>query len=619
MATENLEINIGANTQDLQNGLNQATQSVTNFGNALKSASKPTADATQSLVNLSRIAQDAPYGFQGIANNLNPMLESFQRLQKETGSTGEAIKAMIGGLAGPAGLGLALGVASSLLVKFGDKLFESSKVMDTWAKTLADTNKEIKDAINYTSNQVNSMTSLIAIATDYTKSENLRARALKEIKETLSSVNKEEAQKLTTQSALISGAYAYIEALKAQQLQEVSGKKIAELTIQIAQDRSKLASISDRGIHPLEMLGITDSEKQTIQKRIWEADTLLRQLEDINSKATEAVLNNPFSKMGTQKTEAPKKNKEQTEVQNIVENLRETERTLDYELSKGMIKELPEGKNKKSYYTEKIDAISDSIKKLAGLTSTEAKKALGELETELSKVKLEESIVRGERFGKDVAKAMSERTISPENLQKGIKHAEDAGAKDRYEQDQKRIKLLDTQLKEAQKQAESFAKTLSGSLTNGIMGMWDAMERGENVMDAFGNFLKDMVKQLAAMVIQAILFKAIMSALGYGGGGGGTVGGDFGGGVTTMLGGLMGFAADGGVVTSPTMALVGEGGQSEAIMPLNKLGNMMNSTFNAGAMSGQGGGGNGQFVLKGNDLVLALNRSNYSLNLRRGA
>ena len=66
--------------------------------------------------------------------------------------------------------------------------------------------------------------------------------------------------------------------------------------------------------------------------------------------------------------------------------------------------------------------------------------------------------------------------------------------------------------------------------------------------------------------------------------------------------------------------MVGEGGQSEAIMPLNKLGNMMNSTFNAGAMSGTGGGGgNGQFVLKGNDLVLALQRSNYSLNLRRGA
>jgi hypothetical protein len=35
-------------------------------------------------------------------------------------------------------------------------------------------------------------------------------------------------------------------------------------------------------------------------------------------------------------------------------------------------------------------------------------------------------------------------------------------------------------------------------------------------------------------------------------------------------------------------------------------------------MSGGGMGQNGQFVLKGNDLVLALQRSSSSLNLRRG-
>jgi hypothetical protein len=53
-------------------------------------------------------------------------------------------------------------------------------------------------------------------------------------------------------------------------------------------------------------------------------------------------------------------------------------------------------------------------------------------------------------------------------------------------------------------------------------------------------------------------------------------------------------------------------------MPLSKLSGMLNTTFSAGAMSGGGGMSGGSFVLKGNDLVLALQRSNYSLNLRRG-
>jgi len=38
-------------------------------------------EATASLINLSRVAQDAPYGFIGIANNINPLLESFPEVK----------------------------------------------------------------------------------------------------------------------------------------------------------------------------------------------------------------------------------------------------------------------------------------------------------------------------------------------------------------------------------------------------------------------------------------------------------------------------------------------------------------------------------------------------------
>ncbi len=69
--------------------------------------------------------------------------------------------------------------------------------------------------------------------------------------------------------------------------------------------------------------------------------------------------------------------------------------------------------------------------------------------------------------------------------------------------------------------------------------------------------------------------------------------------------------ADGGIVSGPTMGLIGEypGAKSnpEVVAPLDKLKDML------------GGNGGGQFVLRGNDLVLALNRSETSLNLRRGS
>jgi len=85
-------------------------------GDALKSnLNAGSAQAGQSLQNLSRIAQDAPFGFIGIANNINPLVESFGRLKAETGSTGGALKALVAGLSGPAGLGLAFGVITSAI------------------------------------------------------------------------------------------------------------------------------------------------------------------------------------------------------------------------------------------------------------------------------------------------------------------------------------------------------------------------------------------------------------------------------------------------------------------------------------------------------------------------
>jgi len=68
--------------------------------------------------------------------------------------------------------------------------------------------------------------------------------------------------------------------------------------------------------------------------------------------------------------------------------------------------------------------------------------------------------------------------------------------------------------------------------------------------------------------------------------------------------------ASGGIVSGPTMGLMGEypGARTnpEVVAPLDKLKDIM-------------GGGGGSFVLRGSDLVLALNRSETSLNLRRGS
>lgn len=117
-----LEVEIGANITDLTGKLKQATSEISKFdsqgGRSLQSFAKGSNQAAFALTNLGRVAQDAPFGFIGIQNNINPLLESFQRLKQETGSTGSALKALGTSLIGPAGLGIALSVVSSAILLY---------------------------------------------------------------------------------------------------------------------------------------------------------------------------------------------------------------------------------------------------------------------------------------------------------------------------------------------------------------------------------------------------------------------------------------------------------------------------------------------------------------------
>ena len=96
--------------------LTQTSEAATKAGKALNTELKAgSTQASQSITNLSRVLQDAPFGFIGIANNINPLIESFSRLKAESGSVGGALKSLVGGLAGGGGLGIAFAAITSAI------------------------------------------------------------------------------------------------------------------------------------------------------------------------------------------------------------------------------------------------------------------------------------------------------------------------------------------------------------------------------------------------------------------------------------------------------------------------------------------------------------------------
>lgn len=156
----------------LQDQLDKVAPKSKKAADAIKDVKPGANEASFALTNLGRVAQDAPYGFIGISNNINPLLESFQRLKSATTESGRSIKALIGSLKGAGGLGLAVSLVTAGLVVFGNKLFGASKA----AKELEDENKKLVDGI---SGQITKLTVLVGIVQNVNTSTYERTKAIK--------------------------------------------------------------------------------------------------------------------------------------------------------------------------------------------------------------------------------------------------------------------------------------------------------------------------------------------------------------------------------------------------------------------------------------------------------
>ena len=148
---------------------------------------------------------------------------------------------------------------------------------------------------------------------------------------------------------------------------------------------------------------------------------------------------------------------------------------------------------------------------------------------------------------------------------------------------------------------------------NAIVTMFDKLEEGES---RFGNFIKSLaagLKQMAAQFIAtaiAALALAVAVRFAIGGAAGiGSIGDIFG--TMQSVAGFMPnipMLAEGGIVTAPTLAMIGEGGQSEAVIPLDRLGEF--------------GGGSGPTEvfgrISGADILLSSERAGRNRTRQRG-
>ena len=173
--------------------------------------------------------------------------------------------------------------------------------------------------------------------------------------------------------------------------------------------------------------------------------------------------------------------------------------------------------------------------------------------------------------------------------------------------------------------ATAIGNAFSNSFKAVITGSKSAQEALADMMSAVAEHFMDMAAKIIAQQITMIVYGTIMKALGVGGGGFSMSSGATGNftqvdsNVLGSLGGIPTGYAQGGVVSGPTRALVGEGGEPEYIIPESKMRESMarysrgargNSVIPENGGSGTSGEGGGTAIAAPIDVRYTVERIN---------
>jgi hypothetical protein len=624
------------NAQQAGAAIGGAAKTVSDSGNAIKKSN-------QQWTNLALVVQDLPYGFRGIQNNLPALMGGFAAMTGPIYLVGSAIIA--------------------LFTAWDAGLFKTKESTNALAKANKEYTDSLKSSIGVAGEEINKMQALTKIASNTAVAMGTRLQAVKMLQQEypayFGNLSQEAILNGNVKTAVDNVKIAIIERAKATaiagKINQLSAEKFSkeEELYQLALQKTSKIQKALNYVNKMKDMGYTESskhlkglidvqvagireEENTIKKSVTNIDKELTRLGLMYQESTQKSLMLDFKEP---KTKAPKKEKEEQEEKQKFFNLlqytkdyydvktkyalddleqqkiilKEEQGVYDAMFALRIISDIDYAKRSADIYKQLFDIKKKQDDELYKSQVYFSDQRIKNIESRLAlELKLNRNNIIGQKDA--IKKAMAETGIlassalNPASLQNFLAF---------FDQ-------LDYKLKATNDQWQSFAQNignsisgfLADSLTSLAENIGNALSGGEvKPLEHFQKLLADALINIGKMLIQygammQIAFAApdpfVAIAAGVAAVALGTI----------MKNRLKQSAvsptafANGGIVSGPTMGLMGEypGAQNnpEVIAPLDKLKDLI------------GGGGNGQFVLRGQDLVLAMQRSNSSLNIRRG-
>lgn len=556
--------------------------------------------AAFALTNLGRVAQDVPFGFLGIQNNLNPLLESFQRLRAESGSNSAALKALGKSLIGAGGLGLALSLASSAILLFGDRFGSAKKELEGFGKAQSESNKEAGDEIAH-------LRVLAAVAANTANSTRERKEASEQLTKVLKASNvqlsEEEALNNKAAAAIAVATKAILERARARAIEN----RIAELSAQNLDREIKRVDLITRQTEAQKKLNkiqedaqksgrlaISDKSFGAISANVSALTDKIKELDDESGKATTEI-NSLLTKVTATPTNQGGTDKVVDLLKQRIEALQKLRseaglaREQQIELAQLEIQLIKRDSIKTGFKPAELqDRINAAIEKSfpgEQVTAQLKIRIIGDLDTSQLAAGL-----NNQQGGIDISAALGLDKIDVSKISPVVKALQDAAA---AKNELARIDRLE-------KMGEFLSSTLQPAFTDLFESI---ITGGTNAFQEFGRAIGRIITKLIAAAAAAAALAGIITLIT-----GGTAAGAAGflANFKGLFSGFTGFQfASGGIVSRPTFGLFGEAGP-EAVIPLSRLPQIIGQS--------QGGGTGGNFTARivdgGRDLILIMQQAN---------
>ena len=179
------------NFKKLKDAAGDSGESIEDFGKKtekipqrMKKVGRASASANATIIEFSRTIQDAPFGIQGVANNLQQLATNFANLQNSAKAGGQSATELLKkSFTGPAGLIVGVSLATVAIQTLGGVLVKYAKEALQSDAATRRLNSALSNFVATARGQIGTLNALVKASQDLSLSDDARERAIKKINE----------------------------------------------------------------------------------------------------------------------------------------------------------------------------------------------------------------------------------------------------------------------------------------------------------------------------------------------------------------------------------------------------------------------------------------------------